>query len=113
MLSISNPDTRKVELADIFRRHLMDYQKKYKLYPEHYGVIADILNCRTESLGGHIEKCDHCEREQYRYHSCRNRHCPKCQTMTKESWLEARKAELLPVFYFHSVFLHFPMKSIQ
>ncbi len=104
MKNSSNIKNTTIELADIFREHIADYQKKYKLHPEHYGVIADILNCRTEYLGGHIEKCDHCKSERYRYHSCRNRHCPKCQTMAKEGWLEARKSELLPVFYFHSVF---------
>ena len=58
--------------------------------------------CRTETLGGHIERCDACAALRYHYHSCRNRHCPKCQTLAKERWLAARRAELLP--YFHLVF---------
>src|SRR5712691_2058618 len=60
--------------------------------------------CRTEALGGHIESCDTCAALRYHYHSCRNRHCPKCQTLAKERWLAARRAELLPVPYFHLVF---------
>lgn len=60
--------------------------------------------CRTEALGGHIERCEACGRLRYHYHSCRNRHCPTCQTLAKERWLQSRRAELLPVPYFHLVF---------
>lgn len=63
-----------------------------------------IAACRTEALGGHIAQCDACGAQRYIYHSCRNRHCPKCQTLAKERWLAARRAELLPVPYFHLVF---------
>ena len=63
-----------------------------------------IAACRTEALGGHIAQCDTCGAQRYAYHSCRNRHCPKCQTLAKERWLAARRAELLPVRYFHLVF---------
>jgi len=93
-----------IEVADIFRRHISDYQQRYNMPPEHYKVVYDLLNCRTAYLGGHVERCDHCGSERHAYNSCRNRHCPKCQTLTKERWLEARKAELLPVPYFHVVF---------
>lgn len=93
-----------IEVADILREHISDYQARYKMPPEHYKVVYDILNCRTSYLGGHIEECDNCCGRRNAYNSCRNRHCPKCQTITKEQWLEARKAELLPVVYFHSVF---------
>ncbi len=93
-----------IEVADILREHISDYLAKYRMPPEHYKVVYDILNCRTAYLGGHIEECDHCGTQRNAYNSCRNRHCPKCQTITKERWLEARKAELLPVPYFHSVF---------
>ncbi len=94
----------RVELADILRRHINDYQIKYKLHPDHYKVVANILECRTAFLGGHIHQCSDCGSEKNVYNSCRNRHCPKCQTMVKARWLEARKAELLPVQYFHNVF---------
>ena len=60
--------------------------------------------CRTAELGGHVEACDHCGFEHNAYNSCRNRHCPKCQTLVKEQWLNDRKAELLPCPYFHNVF---------
>jgi hypothetical protein len=60
--------------------------------------------CRTAALGGHVERCDACGRLRYHYHSCRNRHCPKCQTLAKERWLAARRAELLPVPYSQPVF---------
>ena len=60
--------------------------------------------CRTEALAGHIERCEACGQVRYHYHSCRNRHCPRCQTLAKERWLERRRSELLPVAYFHLVF---------
>ncbi|MBU2623667.1 MAG: transposase zinc-binding domain-containing protein, partial [Proteobacteria bacterium] len=94
----------KIEVADILRKHIPDYLAKYRMPPEHYKVVYDILNCRTAYLGGHIEACDNCGTQRNAYNSCRNRHCPKCQTITKERWLEARKAELLPMPYFHAVF---------
>lgn len=92
------------EVADILHAHIGDYLEKFNMPKEHYKVVNAILSCRTPALGGHIEKCDNCGSEHYAYNSCRNRHCPKCQTMTKETWLSARKSELLPVIYFHSVF---------
>jgi len=93
-----------LEVADILREHISEFKAKYRMPPEHYKVVCDILNCRTSYLGGHIEECDDCGGQRNAYNSCRNRHCPKCQTLTKERWLEARKAELLPVVYFHLVF---------
>jgi hypothetical protein len=63
-----------------------------------------IVGCRTPALGGHVETCDGCGAARHLYHSCRNRHCPRCQTRAKEAWLAARRRELLPVPYFHLVF---------
>jgi len=60
--------------------------------------------CRTAELGGHVDRCDHCGKLKVSYNSCRNRHCPKCQGLDKERWLEARKRDLLPTTYFHVVF---------
>jgi hypothetical protein len=60
--------------------------------------------CRTAQLGGHLQQCDQCNFEQIAYNSCRDRHCPKCQCLVKEQWLNDRKAELLPCGYFHLVF---------
>jgi hypothetical protein len=95
---------RPIEVADILREHIKDYQEKYPLQSLQYRIVSDLLNCRTAYLGGHIEKCDHCGTERITYNSCRNRHCPKCQNIPRERWLNARKAELLPVSYFHTVF---------
>lgn len=99
-----NKESNNIEIADILRRHIADYQKKFPLQAAQYKIVYDLLNCRTEYLGGHIERCDHCDTERIAYNSCRNRHCPKCQNMPRERWLEERKYELLPVIYFHPVF---------
>jgi hypothetical protein len=99
-----NKEKPSFEVADILREHIVDYQRTYSLCPEHYKIVYDLLNCRTAYLGGHIQQCDHCGAERIMYNSCRNRHCPKCQHMPRERWLEARRAELLPVIYFHTVF---------
>lgn len=66
--------------------------------------MAAIEDCRTAALGGHVQTCDRCAQTVHRYHSCRNRHCPKCQTLTKERWVEARQHELLKTRYDHVVF---------
>jgi len=67
-------------------------------------VWRAIVACRTAALGGHIETCASCGKVRHVYHSCRNRHCPTCQTRAKDAWLRARRQELLPVPYFHLVF---------
>ena len=97
-------DKPKLEVADIFREYGEAYRVGHPLPPTHLKVMHDIEVCRTAYLGGHIEQCDSCGFERNAYNSCRNRHCPKCQALTKARWLEARKAELLPLTYFHSVF---------
>jgi hypothetical protein len=93
-----------VELAQVFARHGAAFQAANRLVPVQYRAMRAIVACRTEALGGHLERCDACAALRYHYHSCRNRHCPKCQTLAKERWLAARRAELLPVPYFHLVF---------
>ncbi len=67
-------------------------------------VMSAIERCRTAALGGHVARCDNCKHEHISYNSCRNRHCPKCQSGAAKAWLSAREAELLPVRYFHLVF---------
>jgi hypothetical protein len=67
-------------------------------------VLRALAACRTAALGGHLDTCDTCGFERPAYNSCRNRHCPKCQSLAKADWLKAREAELLPVGYFHNVF---------
>ena len=104
MTQIIKPKEPQLQVADILRDHIADYQKVYPLWPEHKKIVSDLLNCRTANLGGKIERCDHCGTLRIVYHSCRNRHCPKCQNMPRERWLEKRKQEILPVNYFHVVF---------
>ena len=94
----------RLEVADILQKYIRDYQKAYFLCPDQHRIVSHLLNCRTPKLGGHIERCTHCGAERITYHSCRNRHCPKCQQIPRERWLEARKSELLPLTYFHIVF---------
>jgi hypothetical protein len=93
-----------VELADIFRLYGDDYRRSYAVSYEQLKVMHHIEICRTAELGGHVEQCDRCAFEQIAYNSCRDRHCPKCQTLAKEQWLNDRKAELLGCSYFHLVF---------
>ena len=96
--------SNKVELADIFNLHLDDYARQYHVGRDSKKATRHIMACRTQALGGRVSLCNGCGHVEVRYHSCRNRHCPKCQTLTKERWLDARRAELLPVKYFHLVF---------
>jgi hypothetical protein len=92
------------ELADIFRQYGEAYRRGHALPLSHLKVMHSIEVCRTAWLGGHILQCDRCGYQRQAYNSCRNRHCPKCQGLAKALWLEERKAELLPVGYFHLVF---------
>ena len=99
-----NKKDRQLEVADIFRKYGQKYRKNNFLSSEQSKAMRHIETCRTAVLGGHIEACNHCGFEKNAYNSCRDRHCPKCQTLVKEKWLIARKAELLPCPYFHNVF---------
>jgi Putative transposase/Transposase zinc-binding domain len=94
----------KVELADIVRSHGAAFRAAHRLCSVQHRALRAIERCRTAALGGELRQCDACGERRYVYHSCRNRHCPKCQTRAKERWLTARRAELLPVPYFHLVF---------
>ncbi|MDT8302888.1 MAG: IS91 family transposase [Sedimentisphaerales bacterium] len=92
------------EVADIFREYGKQYRCSHALPLSDLKVMHSIEVCRTAYLVGHLERCNRCEFERIAYNSCRNRHCPKCQALAKAEWLEKRKAELLPVEYFHNVF---------
>lgn len=94
----------RVELADIFRAHGEAYLATHLLARAQARAWRAIVACRTAALGGHIEECNACGVTRHVYHSCRNRHCPKCQTRAKEQWIAERKRELLPVPYLHLVF---------
>src|SRR6202142_429772 len=93
-----------LELADIFRQYGPAYRQPHALPPPQHRLMQAIGSCRTAALGGTVEWCDHCQYTHTQYRSCRNRHCPKCQGLAREKWLQQRRAELLPVGYFHVVF---------
>lgn len=92
------------EVADVLRQGMAAYQAKHQLSSRQLRIIQDIQACRTSALGGHIDGCDECGYMRISYNSCRNSHCPKCQSMAREEWVEKRQSELLPVKYFHFVF---------
>ncbi|MEX3998752.1 IS91 family transposase [Paraburkholderia sp. EG285A] len=96
----------RLELADILRRHGPVYRQLHadSLSREQHRVMRAIEQCRTAALGGHLEQCDACGHQRISYNSCRNRHCPKCQSLARAQWLEDRQTDLLPVPYFHVVF---------
>jgi hypothetical protein len=91
-----------IELADIFRRPGPAYRAKCadRLLPSHLATMTAIEPCRTEALGGHLYQCPDCGKLEYSYHSCKNRHCPKCQKAAATRWLDQQRALLLPVPYF-------------
>ncbi|TAJ85094.1 IS91 family transposase [bacterium] len=92
------------ELSDIFREYGESYRRAHRLPASHLKVMRAVEVCRTQELGGHLKKCDTCGFEHPTYNSCRNRHCPKCQSLAKAKWLQKQTSELLPVGYFHLVF---------
>ncbi len=98
------PARRRVDLAELVRTHGAAYRQAHRLTRGQHRALRAIAACRTAALGGHTETCDVCGAIRIAYNSCRNRHCPTCQTLAKERWLAARQAELLPVEYFHVVF---------
>ena len=95
-----------LEVADIFRAHGPAWRRAQAghLSLGQLKVMSAIEACRTAELGGHVERCEDCDRVQVAYNSCRNRHCPKCQGAAAQRWLDARQAELLPLAYYHVVF---------
>src|SRR5512135_2316740 len=95
---------KSAEVADIFRRYGPSYRDAHKLPLTHLRTMHAIETCRTAYLGGHVDQCEECGHIKISYNSCRNRHCPKCQFLKKEKWVEARGKELLPIEYFHVVF---------
>ncbi|HEY8889067.1 MAG TPA: IS91 family transposase [Clostridium sp.] len=93
-----------IEIQDILNQHGDEYRRNHKLPLHILKTMIAIESCRTAELGGHVDECNECGHMRISYNSCRNRHCPKCQTLAKERWLEKRKEDLLPVGYFHIVF---------
>jgi len=95
-----------IELAEILRQHGPAYRAKFngRIPASHLRVMEAIEQCRTEALGGHVYRCDECDQTRYSYHSCKNRHCPKCQNQAGQQWLAKQQALLLPVPYFMVTF---------
>jgi len=93
-----------LEVADIVRAVGDAYRATHRLSVQQERVLEAIADCRTAALGGHTAQCDHCGALSIRYCSCRNRHCPKCQTLAKQRWLERQCADLLDIDYWHLVF---------
>jgi Putative transposase/Transposase zinc-binding domain len=99
-------DRPKLEVADILRQYGPVYREKHdgSLSTAQRRVMSAIELCRTAALGGHVEQCDRCGHQRICYNSCRNRHCPKCQSLARAEWIEDRQTELLDCQYFHVVF---------
>jgi len=99
-------DRPRLEVADVLRRYGEAYREQHaaSLSTAQRRVMSAIELCRTAALGGHLEQCDQCQHQRIAYDSCRNRHCPKCQSLARAQWIEDRQCELLDTQYFHVVF---------
>src|SRR5438309_1494325 len=99
-------DRPKLEVADIFRRYGEAYRENHgaSMSTQQRRVMTAIEVCRTAALGGHLERCDQCQHERNCFNSCRDRHCPKCQSLARAQWIEDRQSELLDCPYYHVVF---------
>jgi len=99
-------DGPRLEVGDVFRRYGETYRQQHagSLSRDRLRVMTAIERCRTAALGGHVEQCDQCHFQRIAYNSCRDRHCPKCQSLARAQWIEDRQAELLDTQYFHVVF---------
>lgn len=92
------------ELAQLVQDYVEDFKAKHAPLKQHLSVLSDIAKCRTAALGGHVDQCDQCSHIRISYNSCRNRHCPKCQSINRERWIAAQESKLLDARYFHVVF---------
>ena len=100
-LSLGRP---RHEVADIFRARGAEYRREHRPAPNQLKAMHAIESCRTAKLGGHLYVCDQCSHEVPAYNSCRNRHCPKCQSLAQARWIARRKLRVLDVHHFHVVF---------
>jgi len=96
----------RLEVADVFHAHQQEFLERWGpvLSRQQHKVLRDIGLCRTAALGAHLQRCDTCSYQDISYLSCRNRHCPKCQSTARDRWLCRQAASLLPVAYSHVVF---------
>jgi hypothetical protein len=92
------------ELAQVVRLYKQSFIQKHAPLKHHLSVLHAIEQCRTAAMGGHVDQCNSCGHLRISYNSCRNRHCPKCQSTCRERWIEAQQLNLLPSTYFHVVF---------
>ena len=92
------------DIADIVRGHRAALESAQRLTRSQKRVLTDIAQCRTQALGGHLDVCVTCGYEHPSYNSCRNRHCPKCQALAQQRWIDGRRARMLDVRHFHVVF---------
>jgi hypothetical protein len=101
------------QVADLFRQYGYTYLKANNLSLKQYKVFNAITNCRTSTYGYHIDKCDQCSHIEHQFNSCRDRHCPLCQNISRRKWIDNRLKDILPVSYYHAVFtlpkLFFPL----
>ncbi len=93
-----------LELAELFERYGDAYVQQRRVTPQQAKAMSAIVRCRTAALGGHIWECRSCGEETPVYNSCRNRHCPKCQWLSAQAWVDKRVRRILPTHYFHVVF---------
>jgi hypothetical protein len=94
------------DVAEIFRQHMGVYRRSHQLSYEQAKAVSAIMNCRTPSMGGVLKLCNNaeCQKWEFHYKACKNRHCPQCGAFEKAQWLEAQKLWLLPIHYYHVVF---------
>ncbi len=103
-MMVEKNNAPRFQIGELFRRFGPAFRETYPLWTEQRKAMKAIEQCRTPALDGHVEKCDCCGYERAFVHSCRNRHCPQCQYLARERWLAARKEDLLPIVYYHTVF---------
>lgn len=102
--ALAGAERQRPGVGEILRRYGAAYREAHALPAETLEVMSALERCRTRALGGNVRKCDRCGHREVHYNSCGNRHCPTCRAIGKARWLEARRAELLPIPYFHAVF---------
>lgn len=93
-----------ITVQDVFHRSYSSFKQNQSLSPQQAKVAWDIMNCKTAALGANASLCEECGHVSIRYNSCRNRHCPLCQGIKKDIWVDKRSKDILNAPYFHTVF---------
>jgi len=93
-----------IELSDVFQTYGEDYRLNNGMTEKQHKVMRNIINCRTAWFGYHLDRCDNCGHTENDYNSCRDRHCPKCQAVSRRKWISARLSDIIPVPYYHVIF---------